>query len=180
MKQWQIVRAVLVPAAIAFMMLVILLELQSHARQKIETVTAAVPYHSRELTDAGLVDSLMNLPLHLKISRADYDDGTLTMDIKLSDPSEEAGDVYEDIAGIMSFAFEGTDNVNQLYLRVIAIDRWGGRRYLLLASNMNRDSWEPRYAEELSRLRNGDVPPSLAASLNLTFTNLWQKQFSRP
>ncbi|MGG4104229.1 hypothetical protein AAXB25_09860 [Paenibacillus lautus] len=180
MKHWQSVLAVLLPAAIAFIILVLLMGLQSQARYKVGAVTAAIPYHSRELSDAGLVDSLKNLPLHLKISRADYDEGALTLDIKLSDPAETAAEVYEDIASIMSFTFEGTDNVQQLYLRVVAIDRWGGKRYMLLASNMSKDTWNSRYAEALTQLENGDVPPSIAAALNLTFTNLWLKQFSSP
>ncbi|ANA82034.1 hypothetical protein PVOR_13504 [Paenibacillus vortex V453] len=180
MKHWPSVRAVLVPAAIACMILALLISVQSQTRYKVGAVTAAIPYHSRELNDAGLVDALMELPLHLRISRADYDDGALTLDIKLNDQSDTVTDVYEDVASVMSFSFEGTDNVQQLYLRVIAIDRWGGKRYMLLASNMSRETWDPRYAEALTQLENGDMPPALTSSLNITFTNLWLKQFSSP
>lgn len=180
MKHWQSVQAVLLPAAIAFILLGLLMGLHSQARYKVGAVPAAVPYHSRELSDAGLVDSLMSLPLNLQISRADYEEGALTLDIKLSDATKTASVVYEDIASIMSYSFEGTDNVSQLYLRVVAIDRWGGKRYMLLASNMNREAWDSRYAEVLTQLENEDVPPSVAAALNLTFTNLWPKQFSGP
>ena len=70
--------------------------------------------------------------------------------------------------------------MQQLYLRVVAIDRWGGKRYMLLASNMNKDTWDLRNAEALTQLENGDVPQPIAAALNLTFTNLWLKQFSSP
>lgn len=180
MRHWQSVRAVLLPAAIACVLLALLMGVQSQARYKVGAVTAAIPYHTRELNDAGLVDALTGLPLHLKISRADYDNGALTLDIKLNDQSDTVTDVYEDVASIMSFSFEGTDNVQQLYLRVIAIDRWGGKRYLLLASNMNREIWDSRYAEALTQLENGEMPPAIASSLNITFTNLWLKQFSSP
>ena len=49
-----------------------------------------------------------------------------------------------------------------------------------LASNMNKDTWDLRNAEALTQLENGDVPQPIAAALNLTFTNLWLKQFSDP
>ena len=48
------------------------------------------------------------------------------------------------------------------------------------ASNMNKDTWDLRNAEALTQLENGDVPQPIAAALNLTFTNLWLKQFSDP
>lgn len=179
MKHRHFLRAVLLPAVISLTMLALLTGLKPQMLDKAGVITAALPYHSRELSDDGLVDSLMSIPLHLKISRADYEESVLTLDIKLHDDKEIAAtDVYEDIASILSFSFEGTDNVQQLYLRVVAIDRWSGKRYLLLASNMTRQAWDAKDADSLNELEDGEFPPELASSLNLTFTNLWQKSFS--
>lgn len=178
MKYGHFVRAVLLPAVISFTMLALLTGLKPQMLDKAGAMTATLPYHSRELSDDGLVDSLMSIPLHLKISRADYEEGVLTLDIKLHDEEIAATDVYKDIASILSFSFEGTDNVQQLYLRVVAIDRWSGKRYLLLASNMAREAWNAKYAESIIELEDGEFPAGLANSLNLTFTNLWQKSFS--
>lgn len=178
MKHWRIVRAVILPTLISFTMLVILMGQQTSMFDR-AAVTAANPYHSRELNDDVLVDSLMMIPLHLKIGRADYEEGTLTLDIRLHDESASAAaDIYEDIASILSFTFEGTDNVQQLYLRVVAMDRWSGKRYLLLASHMTRAAWDSRFVEFLTELEDESISPELAATLNMTFTNLWQKQFS--
>ncbi|GAB6929958.1 hypothetical protein JCM10914A_39410 [Paenibacillus sp. JCM 10914] len=175
MTNWKAWRAVLVPAMISFILMAFIIRIPSYGYG---AVTAAMPYHQKELNDDVLVDALMSLPLHLTISRADYDNGELTLDIKLNDVSNQTREVYEDVATIMSYSFEGTDNVQQLFLRVVAIDRWGGKRYMLLASSLSRAEWNSASAEALSELSGSDVPPSLAAELHLTLTKLWHKQFS--
>lgn len=86
MKHWQSVRAVLLPAAIAFIMLTLLMGLQSQARYKVGAVAAGDSLSQSGVKRCRTRGLLMSLPLHLKISRADYDEGALTLDIKLSDP----------------------------------------------------------------------------------------------
>lgn len=178
MKYWKSVQVVLLPASAAIILLLMLLGLYSSVRSDAGAAPVFFPRHARSMSDEILVDALSSLPLHLNISRADWDSGALSVDLKIPDRVVGVRDIYEDITSLFSYSFEGTDNIEQLFLRVMAVDRWGGRHYLLLASDMKREDWLPEYEDALLKLKDGLIPEPLLTSMHLTVTNLWEKQFT--
>ncbi|MUG64998.1 hypothetical protein GNP94_03130 [Paenibacillus campinasensis] len=177
MKYWKPVQAVVLPASAAMLLLILLLGLFTSVRADSGAAPAFFPRHVRNMSDEILVDALSSLPLHLKISRADWDGGALMVDLQMPERNVAVRDIYEDVTSLFSYSFEGTDNVEQLFLRVMAVDRWGGKRYLLLASDMRRSEWQTSYEEALLNLEDGRIPEPVLSSLHLTVTNLWEKQF---
>lgn len=133
---------------------------------------------SSSLTDANLVDRLSSLPLTLKIGKADWENGTLIVDLKIKDDQKSVRTVQSDLATMISFSFEDKQNVDQLYLRFVAVDPWTGARYLMLASNIKRSEWDNTLLQELRQLENEPFSERLVEGLHLTLTNVWLKQFS--
>ncbi|UNK20513.1 hypothetical protein MNQ98_11070 [Paenibacillus sp. N3/727] len=129
------------------------------------------------LSDANLVDSLSSLPLALRIGKADWDNGTLSVDLKIMEELKSVRTVYNDLASIISFSFEDKQNVKQLYLRFVAIDPWTGARYLMLAANVRRNEWDLSLLQELKQMENEPFSERLVQGFHLTLTNVWAKQF---
>ncbi|KAA9006233.1 hypothetical protein F4V43_04535 [Paenibacillus spiritus] len=76
-----------------------------------------------QLSGGTLVDELAALPLTLPIGRAGWSDGALSLDLQVTDSAQPPGEVYLNIADVLDFAFGRTDNVNQVLLRIIAVDK---------------------------------------------------------
>lgn len=141
-------------------------------------VAAFNPDGETVLSDSSLVDDLSGLPLKLHISQADWDEGTLSVDLKVLEEPVSVQTVYKDLAEMLEFCFADKANVNQLYLRFMAVDPWTGARYLLLAANVNRAEWDAGLLEELRGMKDEPFPERMVEAYRLTLTNLWLKQFS--
>ena len=168
-----------VPVLVTAVFFVLLSAVHSFSGADSRGVLAAFqPHDGTSLSDATLVDSLSSLPLSLSIGQADWESGTLIVDLKITEEQASVETVYHDLATILSFSFNDKDNVSQIYLRFVAVDAWSGARYLVLASNVTRAEWDPELLQELKHLQSAPFSERLVQGLHLTLTNLWMKQFS--
>lgn len=168
------------PVFITILFLLLLTGLNARiSSQELRSVSAFQPHSSTELSDENLVDGLRALPLGLRIGQADWDNGALYLDMRITEEPLSVETLYKDLATILSFSFEDKMNVNRLFLRFEAVDPWSQSRYLILAANARRSEWDHGMLDELSQLRNEPFSERLVQGLHLTLTNLWKKQFIR-
>lgn len=147
--------------------------------QELRSVSAFHSHSSTELSDENLVDGLRALPLGLRIGQADWDNGALYLDMRITEEPLSVETLYRDLATILSFSFEDKMNVNRLFLRFEAVDPWSQSRYLILAANARRSEWDHGMLDEINQLKNEPLSERLVQGLHLTLTNLWKKQFIR-
>lgn len=166
------------PALVTVLFLVLLSTIHSVSNAEgRRSVSAFQPQSDAELSDANLVDGLRALPLGLRIGQADWDNGALYLDLRITGEPLSIETIYKDLATILSFTFEDKDNVTRLFLRFEAVDPWSQSRYLVLAANARRDEWDHGMLDELKQLKNEPFSERLVQGLHLTLTNLWKKQF---
>ncbi|KKO52008.1 hypothetical protein [Paenibacillus sp. DMB20] len=169
-----------IPAAATVILMALISSLYyNNGSLRKSSVAAFNPADETVLSDSSLVDDLSGLPLKLHISQADWDDGTLSVDLKVTEEPVTVQTVYKDLAEMLTFSFVDKANVDQLYLRFMAVDQWTGARYLLLAANVSRGEWDPGLLEELRGMKDEPFPERMVQAYRLTQTNLWLKQFSR-
>lgn len=145
-----------------------------HPQKARAVFTAQVPY---ELTEANLVDTLSQAPFNLPLSRAEWKNGTLSLDFKVLTASTSANDIYRCIADAAELSFEGSTNVNRLMLRLVAEDQWMGRRHLLLAADLQREDYAASSAAALGEWQEAILPEMLQQQFNITYTKLWRIHF---
>lgn len=95
------------------------------------------------LENDNLVDALSEIPFSLMIDKAGWENGVLSMDLKVNGDAHEPQELYRNMALAIGFAIQETSNVDQLLLRVVAEDRWLDTRRLLLAGDIRRSEWSP-------------------------------------
>ena len=140
-------------------------------------VSAFRPHQADILSDESLVDELSRLPLHLRIDKADWNQRTLMLDLKIEQAPGNVDLLYKDLSSVLAFSFEAMSNVDQLYLRFMAMDPWTESRYLMLASRVSKEEYSPLWIKELNSMGKEQVSAELAAELHMTLTNIWLKQF---
>lgn len=128
------------------------------------------------LTEENLVDSLVQLDLHVRLSRAELAGSILSVDLKVNEQEFNKAELYRGMAEVISFAFERTSNVDQLLLRIVAEDRWIGSKYLLLAADVRRGGWSANALIELRDTGNYEVSPELKSWFRITESHLWKQQ----
>lgn len=134
-----------------------------------------------QLTNSNLVDLLSELPLNLRIARAEISGTTLAVDLKMQTSAGGVSPVYEDMAKLGSLALLRSGNMEQLRLRFVAEDPWTGDRHLLLAAELNRDELSGQVEQVLGQLdAQGESPleEALKEQLHIVETALWKKAFS--
>lgn len=129
------------------------------------------------LSGSNLVDAVGSIPFTLPISSVGWDNGVLSLDLKVTGSDHEPGELYRNMARAISFTVQETVNVNQLLLRIVAEDKWTGTRSLLLAGDIRRREWSEELQQELQD--NGDNPLSarIKAGFRISESELWQNQF---
>ncbi|MNN44556.1 hypothetical protein D3C81_1588510 [compost metagenome] len=80
----------------------------------------------------------------------------------------------------VSFAFQETENVDQLLLRVVAEDKWLDSRRLLLAGDIRRGEWSLQLQQALQTSGNQPLAASLKNGFRISESELWRKQFIYP
>ncbi|MDF9840328.1 MULTISPECIES: hypothetical protein [unclassified Paenibacillus] len=152
------------------------------------TLEAALPQHAVEtlggdgtiLADENIVDTLSSLPLSLDIGSAGWKNGVLSLDLKVTGNDHEPEELYRNMALAVSFAFQETDNVDQLLLRIVAEDKWLDSRRLLLAGDIRRTEWSLPLQELLENTGNRPLPDVLKEGFRISESELWRKQFIYP
>lgn len=148
--------------------------------QKLEhSKTRAVFAESQviELNENNLVGALTGLPLSVRISKANLDGSILSIELKIREESFHPSILYLNMAELIRFSFEGTSNVNQMLVRLVAEDKWVGTKHLLLASDVRRGAWPPSAIDELENLGDQSLPEELKAYFRFTVTSLWRTKF---
>ncbi|MBT2288594.1 hypothetical protein J7E73_05480 [Paenibacillus albidus] len=178
-RAWWIGAAALMAAASAAV-LPKLADLDAAVRQQYGTVEVFTDGSYTVLEDDNLVDALGAYPFTLAIGSAGWKNGVLSLDLKVTGNDHEPAELYRNMAGAISFAFEETDNVNQLLLRLVADDKWLGTRRLLLAADIRRGEWTKTLQEELAAAGNVRLPERLKTRFRISESELWINQFISP
>lgn len=145
-----------------------------------DTVQAFGPSRPIILNEDRLVDELGALPLVAKIGSADWSDGKLALDLKVSGGDIGPGDLYADMGTVIGFAFQHTQNVEQLLLRFIAQDKWQGSSRLLLASRVSRGDGSDLLLEELTELGDRPLNNRLRKAFGISESVFWRNLFTHP
>jgi hypothetical protein len=176
-RGWVIGTAMLVTAATA-VILPQLASLESALPQHraVETLSGGVT----TLSGDNLVDVLSKLPLSLAIDSVGWKNQVLSLDLKVTGNDHEPRELYQNMAQAISFAFEDTENVDQLLLRIVAEDKWLDSRRLLIAGDIRRDEWSLQLQQVLQSAGNQPLPDSLKDGFRISESELWRKQFIYP
>ena len=150
------------------------LDAASYSQKARAAFTSHAPY---ELTDDNLVDTLSQASFNLPLSRAEWKNGTLSLDFKVLTASTSANEIYGCIADAASLSFGDTSNVERLLLRLVAEDQWMGSRHLLLASDLHREDYTAALAAELGDWKDAVLSEMLQQQFNITYTRLWRNHF---
>ncbi|MEK4851235.1 hypothetical protein NST04_15430 [Paenibacillus sp. FSL H7-0756] len=132
------------------------------------------------LENDNLVDALSEIPLSLMIDKAGWENGVLSLDLKVNGDVHEPQELYRNMALAIGFAIQETSNVDQLLLRVVAEDQWLDTRRLLLAGDFRRSEWTPLLQEALENAGNSPLPDYLKNGFRISESELWKKQFIYP
>lgn len=135
---------------------------------------------SASLSEDNLVDVISGIPFTLTIDSAGWENGILSLDLKVTGNDHEPRELYQNMALAISFAFQETENVEQLLLRIVAEDKWLDSRRLLLAGDIRRGEWSPQLLYTLQTAGNTPLPDRLKTGFRISESELWKKQFIHP
>ncbi|OAB44274.1 hypothetical protein [Paenibacillus glacialis] len=179
MNRWILIGCTMLLCIGAVIFLPKLFSFQTSYPQLKGIVTVFDSHPSTTLSDENLVDTLHSRPFTLPISKVDWKNSTLVLDLKVVTPDSTITDIYENMAEAISFSFESTSNVNRLMLRLVAEDKWVNTRHLLLAADISRQAWNEESTHELRNNGEAPLPDHLKQTFRMTETKLWLNQFNR-
>jgi len=124
-----------------------------------------------ELTERNLVDSMMRLPLHLKINKVELSHSILSVDLVILYP-RDTQIVFEEWYELAAFSFGRTSNIDQLFVRILKPEVQSGEGQLLAAMDARRQNFpvHDQIAEKMSRL---SMEQYVRSHARLTFTESW-------
>lgn len=128
------------------------------------------------LTESNMVDALVDLPLELRIAKADFRQSVLSVDLFL--PAGVSGErfVYHDLYELTRFAWSRTANVDRVLVRILLLqgeDRT--ERELLLAMEAKRTQTEPAEKPQ-GKGTTADIRAFLEGRYHFTYTPKWREQ----
>ena len=129
------------------------------------------------MNDRQLVDHLSDVPLQLRLSRAAWHEGKLTVDIKVAASIVHPEIIYQDMYELLRYSFTQTNNVNRLLLRFVILDERLKKKYVLLALDALKSETTPERLEQIKK-SNPDIPTEVSEALRIIYTPLWEKKFS--
>ncbi|MEK5027314.1 hypothetical protein [Paenibacillus sp. FSL M7-1046] len=132
------------------------------------------------LDNDNLVDILNGIPFTLSIDSVDFEQSVLSLDLKVTGNNHEPQELYQNMAQAISFAFQDTENVDQLLLRIVAEDKWLDTRRLLLAGDIRRMEWSLQLQQKLEASGNDPLPDALKKGFRIRESELWKRQFIYP
>lgn len=130
------------------------------------------------LTDRNVVDLFVRYPLYLDISRVEWNDAILSVDLKAKPNETAAASIYDDLFELAKLGFAGTSNVSQLLVRVMEHSSAGGSLQLLLAMDAKRsDLIGGSFSSDM--IKNKTKEQFLSSHFSLTYTHKWLDQHRR-
>lgn len=131
-----------------------------------------------QLRDDNLVDSMLELPLHLQIGKVDWDHSILTIDLKAPMTEINPAKILEDMYAITHFGLAETVNVKQVLIRVMDYDQaeLTLHRQLLLAVDARRGSLSAE-AQQLLKEHKISLNQYLDSQFTTTYTQEWRRRF---
>lgn len=145
----------------------------AYGRQNVPVFTNMPETH---LDQNNLVDTMTQLPLTLPISKVEWDDSILAVDLKYASAGVNPDVIYENMAEMIRFSFTQTSNVKQLLLRFVITDERTKAKRLLLAVDARRSEIDSDVLEALRHFRGESGV--VTQKLHFTYTSHWQRQFS--
>ncbi|ULO09305.1 hypothetical protein H1230_11325 [Paenibacillus sp. 19GGS1-52] len=179
-RAWLIGAVTLLTATSAVILPLMLADLDSSLQQERIAVETFTGGHNTMLDNTNLVDVVGALPLSLPIDSVGWEDHVLSLDLLVTGNDHEPEELYQNMAQVISFAFQETANVNQLLLRIVAEDKWLGSRRLLLAGDIRRQEWSRELQDELQSAGNSPLTGHLKSGFRISESELWKNQFISP
>ncbi|MNP26288.1 hypothetical protein D3C76_1191350 [compost metagenome] len=180
MNRWVVLGCTLFLCLGTVIVLPLLFTHQTSLAQLKGNISVFNPHSSTALSNDNLVDRLSSLPLTIPISKVEWSESILSLDLKLVASESTVADIYKNMAEAISFSFEHTPNVDRLMLRFVVENKWLNTRHLLLAADVSRLQWRSELTEELQDIGEQPLPDYLKQAFHVTETKLWQNQFHRP
>lgn len=126
---------------------------------------------SLALTDANLVDVFARYPLRLSLSRVEWSESVLSVDLRLK-PGEATEHIYNDLYELARLGFAGTTNVSQMLVRVMDVSD-NAEPELLLAMDASRDDVTEGAAVRSRDESKGSKEQFLSDHFHLIYTHRW-------
>mgnify|MGYP001485701234 CR=1 FL=1 len=133
------------------------------------------------LTEANLVDRIGGIALQTELARVSLHHSVLALELR-ANPPDGAGRIFADLAELCRFAFEETDNIGHLLVRVV-----DGNRRLLLSMDASRTRWPDARADLQSAARGTDSAnweEAFGRHFSMQYAPAWRNmsegRFTRP
>jgi hypothetical protein len=134
------------------------------------------PDQKARMTESNMVDALTQLPLELRIAKADFRQSVLSIDLFL--PRGVIGErfVYHDLYELSRFAWSQTSNVDRVLIRILLQEGESRmERELLLAMEAKRTQTEPADKPQGTGT-TAEIRSFLESRYHFTYTPKWKDQ----
>ncbi|HEY0828215.1 MAG TPA: hypothetical protein VGE40_08970 [Bacilli bacterium] len=125
-----------------------------------------------QLSNQNLVDHLINIPLHVHVSKVEWNNHDLSLDLSTPINLGHHAVIFGDLRELIDFSLLETSNVKRVFIRLLATDEASGKKQLLIAAEARR---EDLTLKELRRVKK-DKPTAenyLNSEFSMTYTKLW-------
>ncbi|WP_128894447.1 hypothetical protein [Longirhabdus pacifica] len=116
----------------------------------------------------NLVDYMQQVPLTLKKKNVKWSNNILFLDLSIEMKQFQKKYVFQDMMQLIRFSFYTTNNIHQLYVRVLFAEEH--KQQLVIAMETSREDWSS------ATMKNNDetVEEIITEQANVTYGPLWQ------
>lgn len=131
-----------------------------------------------QLSDVNMVDSLTNISLHLDVSRVEWNNHDLSLDLATTTTVGYNAVVFEDLRELIDFGLLETSNVKRVFIRILTTDEESGRKQLLIAAEARRENLT---LQDLRKLKKNKPTAQnyLNSEFSMTYTKLWNDRMNK-
>lgn len=145
-------------------------------QQKANSREVAV-FHSTpavRLTNSNLVDVLIAIQLNERLNKAEWSNGILSVDMRVSTSTGRPSVWFTDVEKLVRVSFMQLENVKRVLIRIIEVSQ-GGDALLAAVDVRKTDDW---LIQEMDRLSQADpVHDELwRKRLRVSFTSAWEER----
>ncbi|NEW06083.1 hypothetical protein GK047_08680 [Paenibacillus sp. SYP-B3998] len=130
-----------------------------------------------QLTDRNLVDLLVQVPIQLRIRKVELTNSRLSLDLSLPKNADSAA-VYRDLYTIAQIMTSKTNNVNQVWVRILdysgAKDQSSAQLVLAMVADREHGKDMETSANGLSLIQ---LEQQLQNRFHITYTSRWQQRY---